>query len=186
MLGTGVMRNLYTVYDLGNSILSIALTDFEAAGGESNVISIPKGGIAAIAKDAFKIRATPTPLPSPAQTSPPAEQVTGESRNNNSLAVGVGVAVPVVAILALIGAFILFRRRKKARGSKGSVETKNDSSSIGKAELGDDGSTVALTELANDQQPKGELYGNAIQEIGDEQKLAKYELPAAEKRYELA
>lgn len=188
------MRNLYTVYDLGNSILSVALTNFEAAGEESNVISIPKGGVAAITKDAFKSRPSPTssgneisksPTPVPAQTSPPGEQIPENSRKG--VAIGVGVAVPIVAIIALAGAFMLFRRRRKARDSEAGVKKWDESStSIGRSELADDGSAGGVTELSDDQQPKGELYGNAIHEISDEQKVAGHELPAKERRYELA
>lgn len=174
ILGTTILRNLYTVYDLTNNIISVALTDFESK--KDNVIAIPVEGVAAIKKEAFGSEEIVTPStsasPSPSNSTVPND---GAGGSNKGVIIGVGVAIPVVVILALAGAFILFRRRKARK-----------SHAVGEEQGGDVMHSKA--ELADDQKPFGEAMGNSVSEVdGSDGKGAKHELDAAKvERQELS
>lgn len=158
MLGSNVLRGLYTVYDLDNKIISVALTDFDAK--EDNVIAIPVEGVAGIKKEAFG-SATPSPTTpgvTPSDTGTP--PVDGEKRGNNTVAIGVGVAVPIVVIAAMIAAFFLWRRRK---ARKDEIVTKKDNSEGNEAH--------AKAELADDQKPHAEAMGKEVSEVEGEGRM---------------
>lgn len=188
MLGSNVLRELYTVYDFENKAISVALTDFDAK--EDNVIAIPVGGVAGIKKEAFgndtasgngtssdPNATTEGQIPVDRETTVP------DSGSGNGVAIGVGVAVPIVVIAGLAAAFFLWRRRKAA---KDKALAKGD---------GNDGNEVhAKAELADDQKPHAEAMGNEVFEVGDdgtykhelESPEARKQELAAEQRHELA
>jgi flagellar biosynthesis/type III secretory pathway M-ring protein FliF/YscJ len=189
MLGTGVMRNLYTAYDLENNILSIALTDFEATNRTKNIIAIPKAGVAAITKEAFEGKPNITDnvvsntTTNPDSSKPPNSSSTGvqgAEKGTNSVAIGVGVAVPVVVIIVLVVGFLLFRRRKqkKEEAARTAAEQYN------KPEL-EDNSKVMGTQAGLERTVNGEVDGNPVHEMHDVSGVV-HEMPANVPRQELA
>jgi hypothetical protein len=101
-ISNNMMQRLYTVYDLRQNVISVALTDFGST--EDNVVPIPTGGVAAIATGLIdNVSSTPSPTASPAAKSSSSLKV--------GLGAGLGTGIPVLA-LALGALYFFFSRRQ--------------------------------------------------------------------------
>ncbi|KAH6691133.1 aspartic peptidase domain-containing protein [Leptodontidium sp. MPI-SDFR-AT-0119] len=187
-LGTGMLKNLYTVYDLDNNIISVALTNFNTT-TEDRLITIPTGGVSAISK-ASLTRAESGSATSPSSTPTSSGADNGKNSPSNtvkSLAIGLGVGVPIAATFLGLGAiFLICRRRRRKNGYKAAAKTdiKNGES---------DGSSGPGELVGDEHHPhREEVLGNPVSEMKGETNVVS-EMPVSgftpnnhQERHELA
>jgi hypothetical protein len=108
------LRQLYTVYDLSNNEISVALTDFDSQ--EDDIIEIPSAGIASIgcpvASDGNNCKKKPT----------------------KAIAIGLGVGIPVFLIIC-IALYLLFRKRRGTKKGEAAVTVTDQGDTIHHNEL---------------------------------------------------
>ncbi|KAH7407301.1 aspartic peptidase domain-containing protein [Cadophora sp. MPI-SDFR-AT-0126] len=160
--GAGMLKNLYTVYDLDNNVISIALTDFNTTAAD-HLITIPSGGVSAISKDALTRpeSGSATSPTSPASSSSAPVNGNTSSGGVNGMAVGLGVGIPVAAILLGISAiFLIRRRRREKRQYEAAKDTLKGNGEIdGPGELGSREIDPHMSEMHGN--PVNELEGKA-------------------------
>ncbi|KAL5319883.1 hypothetical protein ACEPPN_012941 [Leptodophora sp. 'Broadleaf-Isolate-01'] len=156
----GMLKNLYTVYDLDNNFISVALTDFSTTAAD-HLITIPSGGVSAISKDALT-------RPESGSATSPSSSSSGSVNGNtsgggdvNGMAVGLGVGIPIAAILLGISALFLIRRRRREKSEYEAAKNTQESNGEmdGPGELGSKETHPHRNEMLGN--PVSELQGKA-------------------------
>jgi hypothetical protein len=148
------LRNLYTVYDLSNNLISVALTDFNST--EDKVVEIPPGGIAAIDPKILGT-ANGTTNGTPAK----------KKKSHLGLAVGLGVGIPVFLILCLVVFLLIRRRRRMQRKLEAAAEADRERISHGNELAASEvkGNNMSSTVRVTTEEPATPLSPHGINEL---------------------
>lgn len=170
-LSADVMKRLYTVWDIDNREISVALTNFDnATTATDNIVEIPTAGISA--------------LPKPSSSS-----------SKRKLAIGLGVALPLLFLLFLaLGCLFCVRKRRFRKERAAAVEigggdvgdkdmetstrtgTEMGSEGTVRSEMGD-GTPVLLLQHTNELMSGDARYQESELHSGVEERGQRWELP---------